>query len=125
MAHRRPQSAIRRHPHLRPMFAGLRHYARKDAVIEVLVVDEDGDTIPFESVNVSESGVFLASSFLYEVGQVHRLILRSADGRSIEVRGRVVRVVAGRKGEPSGMGYEFLRTDRSTFDGLTNLVASL
>lgn len=126
MRHRK-RTAIRRHPHVRPMFAGLRRYDRKAAQIDVVVIDEGGHEIPFETVNISESGVFVSSSLLYEVGQIHTLILRERGGQEIRLRGKIVRV-EGRKargGVVPGMAYQFMQTDRDTWHELAGLVAAL
>ncbi len=114
---------IRRHPQIRPMFAGLRHYDRKSAQLEVCIHDESGVEIPFDSVNVSESGVFVASKYLYDIGQVHQLSLRTTDGRHmIRLTGQVVRVELG---NTPGMAYRFLPSERDTFYELAAMVAEL
>ena len=119
---KRPTS-IRRHPQIRPMFAGLRHFDRKRAELDVVLRDESGLEIPFESVNVSESGVFVSSRYLYDVGQVHCLMLRTRDGaHCVELTGQVVRV---QLGEDSGMAYRFLPSERETFYSLAAMVAGL
>ncbi len=119
-------SRIRRNPSIKPMFAGLRHYDRKDVEIGVEVVDDDGFSIPFETVNISESGLFIGSQYLYDIGTEHTLMLDMA-GAIIEVRARVVRVEGG--SEPGGVGapgmaYKFIETDSKTYDGIAQLVAS-
>jgi Tfp pilus assembly protein PilZ len=120
------RTAIRRHPHIKPMFAGLRHYDRKDANFDVFIVGDSGALLPLEACNVSESGVFVQSMFLYEMGQEHDLLLRSSDsGYTVRVRGKVVRVEGGRGCKTPGMAYEFVATDRKTFDGLSQFVAAL
>ena len=40
------RTAIRRHPHIKPMFAGLRHYDRKDAQFDVFIVGDSGALLP-------------------------------------------------------------------------------
>jgi Tfp pilus assembly protein PilZ len=110
------------------MFAGLRHYDRKDVEIGVTVVDDDGFAIPFETVNISESGLFIGSQYLYDIGTEHTLVLEVVGAGAIEVRARVVRVEGGN--EPggvgvSGMAYKFIETDTRTHDGLAQLVASV
>lgn len=118
----KPKS-IRRHPQIRPMFAGLRHYDRKPAQIDVCIHDESGMEIPFDSVNVSESGVFISSKYLYDIGQVHQLSLRTSDGRhAITLGGQVVRVELGNN---PGMAYRFLPSERDTFYELAAMVAEL
>lgn len=124
----RGNSRIRRHPSIKPMFAGLRHYDRKDVEIGVTVVDDDGFAIPFETVNISESGLFIGSQYLYDIGTEHTLVLEVVGAGAIEVRARVVRVEGGN--EPggvgvSGMAYKFIETDTRTHDGLAQLVASV
>lgn len=114
---------IRRHPQIRPMFAGLRHYDRKPAQVCVCIRDESGQEIPFDSVNVSESGVFVSSKYLYEIGQVHMLSLRTVDGRhAIELSGQVVRVELG---QSPGMAYRFLPAEREVFYELAAMVSEL
>ncbi len=116
-------TSIRRYPQVRPMFAGLRHYDRKKASLHVVLHDEGGTEIPFDSVDVSESGVFVASKYLYEVGQVHQLSLRTDDGRhNISLTGQVVRVELGNN---SGMAYKFLPSEREIFYSLAAMVAEL
>lgn len=121
----RKKSAIRRHPHIRPMFAGLRHYDRKDARFGVSIRDTHGLEVPFDGVNVSESGLFVTSMFLYEIGEVHDLVLRSGQGQELIIKGKVVRVEGGRGCPQPGMAYEFVQTDRDTFHGLSDFVATL
>lgn len=116
-------TSIRRHPQIRPMFAGLRHFDRKRAELDVVLRDESGMEIPFESVNVSESGVFVSSRYLYDVGQVHCLMLRTRDGsHCVELMGQIVRV---QLGMASGMAYRFLPSERETFYSLAAMVAGL
>jgi len=105
------------------MFAGLRQYDRKDASIEVLVVDEDGWIIPFETVNISQSGVFVRTDLLFELGLQHTLVFRQG-GEEVRLAARIVRIEDGKDGD-AGMAYAFERTDQSTFQGLSDLVASL
>jgi len=119
--------SIRRRPVVRPMFAGLRHYDRKPARLHVTVIDEDGWELPFDSINISESGVFVESQFLYDIGTTHELILRSSDGtHKVHLKGRIVRVESVPAGMgASGMAYQFMHTDRETFHGLTELIAAV
>lgn len=119
-------AVIRRHPHVRPVFAGMRRYDRHAANLEVIVLDESGWEIPFQSADISQSGVFITSSYLYEVGQEHTLVLRSKDGGvMVRAKGRVVRVEGARQGERSGMAYEFVQTDARTWKGLGEIVERL
>lgn len=120
-------SSIRRQPTLRPMFAGMRRHDRKDACLEVIAQDEHGWEIPFESVNISPTGVFIRSTYLFEVGQVHRLILRSPATRQwIALNARVVRVERNERGRDiPGMAYEFIHDVERTADALSDLVAAL
>lgn len=118
-------SAIRRHPHVKPIFAGMRRYDRHMASLDVFVLDEAGWEIPFESLDISQSGVFVASPYLYEVGQEHTLVVRSKDGEvMVRAQGKVVRVERSAPG-PSGMAYEFVQTDARTWKGLGEIVERL
>ena len=118
---------IRRHPHIKPMFAGLRHHDRKKANLHVTIIDEDGWAIPFESADISPSGVFIASDYLYEAGRVHDLLVRDQHGHTTRIKGQIVRVEGGAPSSASraGMAYKFLSTDQRTFQSLSQLVASL
>ena len=122
-----PSSSIRRQPTLRPMFAGMRRHDRKDASLEIIAQDEHGWEIPFESVNISPTGVFVRSSYLFELGQIHRLILRSpSTSQWVSLRARVVRVERNERGRDiPGMAYEFIHDTARSSDALSDLVAAL
>ncbi len=123
----RSRSSIRRMPDIRPMFAGMRRFDRKDARVQVLVIDERGWEIPFESINISQSGVFVGSSYLYNVGDVHTLVIVQG-AQCVRLEGRVVRVEGGSGLGPvgeSGMAYRFVQPDSQAFEDLTRLVSSL
>ena len=116
------RSPIRRRPHVKPMFAGLRHYDRKDAQLHVTVVDKEGWAVPFESVNISQSGIFIASDYLYDIGSVHTLVLQNGEER-VELQGQVVRVERRPlQDDPAGMAYKFLEVDAQTFEHLSSFV---
>ncbi len=111
-------STIRRRPlatlTARPSLAGMRRHARKDAQLELLVLDERGWEIPFESANISQSGVFVASDYLFEAGLEHTLVLRDGRGALVlRTRAKIVRVQAARGLEPCGMAYAFIDPSQS------------
>lgn len=114
---KRMHGSIRRQPSCRLSFAGLRRFPRRQLSVDVLIQDEDGWEIPMESLDFSPSGMFVRSSFLFEVGTVHNLIFRCPQGRELyALRAQVVRV----EGQPQavgatqakefvpGMAYEFI-----------------
>jgi hypothetical protein len=109
------------------MFAGMRRHDRKDARIEILVQDEHGWEIPFESVNISPTGVFVRSAYLFEIGQIHRLIMHAPRSREfISIRARVVRVEVSERGlDVPGMAYEFIHETDRTAGAISDLVAAL
>lgn len=127
----RPISVIRRRPAARQNFAGFRRYGRRDVQTDVVIQDADGWEIPLESVNVSPTGIFIESPLLFEVGDVHTLIFRTADGGLVRVDGRVVRVDRGSDDrgvevdEKPGMAYEFVETDDTTWNSLCAMVAGV
>jgi hypothetical protein len=71
--------------------------------------------------------VFVRSAYLFELGQVHRLILRMPITREwVSLRGRVVRVETSERGpDIPGMAYEFIHEADHTADAITSLVAAL
>lgn len=127
----RARSIIRRSPAVRQTFAGFRRYGRRDVRTDVVIQDADGWEIPLESANVSPTGIFVESPLLFEVGETHTLIFRTADGGFVRVHGRVVRVDRGtdERGvevdETPGMAYEFVETDDSTWNRLCAMVAGV
>jgi hypothetical protein len=128
MLHHDPSaSTIRRHPTLRPKLAGVRRHDRKEATLHVLIQDEHGWETPLEATNISPTGVFIRSSYLFELGQVHRLIISSPiTNEWVALRARVVRVELGRRpDELPGMAYEFILDAAHTQDALCDLVASI
>jgi Tfp pilus assembly protein PilZ len=66
--------------------------------------------IRFSAADLSQSGAFLRSSLLFEVGEELDLEINLPSGEPVKVRGRVVRVSRARDGDPrtAGMGIEFL-----------------
>lgn len=118
------ESTIRRSPTARPNFAGFRRYVRQDVHCEVVVQDDEGWEIPFDSVNLSPTGMFVESEYLFEVGDQHVLIFRSPENDAwFRVEARVVRTEQGdpdvRVDPPEeikpGMAYEFVGTDDRTW----------
>ena len=119
------QQSIRRRPQTRPVFAGMRRHRRHEAVLEILVLDEQGWEIPFDSIDVSQSGVFLRSSYLFDVGTQHTLILQGQGSDVVvRVKARVVRLDDRVDGQ-SGMAYEFLDTNARHAESINQLVCAL
>ncbi len=126
----RPYSNIRRTPQPKPTFAGLRRYNRRTLATEVVVQDQEGWEIPLESVDISPTGIFVRSNFLFDVGEEHVLIFQVEGKGMFRVRARVARVeepddeqgFAGAEIRP-GMGYEFVDTEEDTWQDLCALVA--
>lgn len=124
------QSTIRRAPTARPTFTGFRRHGRKDLESQIIAQDADGWELPLRCVNLSPTGMFVESQYLFDVGEEHVLIFRTpSDGRLYRVRARVVRVdVADLEDEAlddggAGMAYEFLNTDEHTWESLCALVS--
>lgn len=124
-------SDIRRLPQAQPAFAGIRRYNRRQITLDVVVQDQDGWEIPLESVDISPTGIFVRSNFLFEVGEEHILIFE-VEGRGIfRVHGRVVRVEEPERGAgfgagvsaSPGMAYEFIETREETWQNLCAVVA--
>lgn len=130
--HSQSHSHIRRSPQVRPTFAGLRRYNRRPLETQVVIQDEEGWEIPLDSVDISPTGIFVRSDFLFEIGDEHTLIFH-VEGRGIfRVRGRVARVeepgeeellVPAEQG--AGMGYEFLDTEEQMWHELCEVVAGM
>lgn len=125
------ESVIRRSPKTRPNFAGFRRYVRKDLRTEVMVQDLEGWEIPLESVNLSPTGMFVESDFLFEIGDKHVLIFRSPETDEwFRIVAEVVRVEEGEEDvrvappEPmsAGMAYEFVKTDDRTWSQLCQVL---
>lgn len=124
------ETSIRRAPSARPAFTGFRRYGRADVDAQIIVQDSDGWEVPLDCVNLSPTGMFVESQFLFDVGEEHVLIFRTPrDAHWVRVRARVVRVEEGEveaKNEaetcPPGMAYEFTETDESTWQHLCELV---
>lgn len=131
-------SDIRRAPQAKPTFNGIRRYNRCQMTLDVVVQDQDGWEIPLESVDISPTGIFVRSNFLFEVGEEHTLIFE-VQGRGIfRINGRVARVeepdeqaasasLGGlgtmSSGISAGMGYEFIETHEKTWQDLCAVVA--
>lgn len=120
-------NTIRRQPHQRPLFAGMRRHERHDVQLRVFIIDDQGWEIPFESINISTSGVFVSSRFFFELGTEHTLVLRAEDDSVVaKMRGRVVRLDASAPDKSQcGMAYEFIDTDVKKTDHLYELVSQL
>jgi hypothetical protein len=107
-----------------PAVAGIRRYNRVDVEVEVILQDQDGWEYPTEAVDLSPSGIFVASEFLFDEGTEHDIIFRDPSGDTLfRLAGRVVRVAdgdssgAGPDGadsSPPGMAYEFHRASAET-----------
>jgi len=110
-----------------PIRRDTRKHTRGSLELPVLVSDADSKVrtgIRFDSADVSGGGAFLRSDMLFEVGELLMLQFSLPSGRTIRVRGRVVRATrenangeAGRK--TSGMGVEFVdlsAEDRAAID---------
>lgn len=122
------ESTIRRAPEARPTFNGFRRYGRADLGEQIIVQDDDGWELPLLAANLSPTGMFVESQFLFDVGDEHVLIFRSPmQERWYRVRARVVRVDEGdEEGVDetcAGMAYEFVNTDEETWNSLCTLVA--
>lgn len=123
-------SHIRRSPSPKPTFAGLRRYNRRDLDFGVYLQDEDGWEIPVDGVNISPTGVFVSSNYLFEIGDEHTLIIELPDGDMFRLKARVARVEAPLDDEydqdapqASGMGYEFVETAERDWSQLCSIVA--
>lgn len=117
---------IRRQPQTRPVFAGMRRHRRHEAALDILVLDEQGWEIPFDSADVSQSGVFLRSSYLFDVGTTHTLVIQSTQGDVVvRTKAQVVRLDDGSVDGRSGMAYEFVDTDARNFDGISQIMSAL
>ncbi len=101
-----------------PAVAGIRRFNRVDLDIEVILQDDEGWEYPVEAVDISPTGVYIASDFLFDEGTEHDIMFRAPNGEILfRLAGRVVRVVEGAKDEgaetandnPPGMAYEFHR----------------
>ena len=120
-------STIRRSPEPRPTFKGFRRFGRADLGDEIIVQDHEGWEVPLQGVNLSPTGMFVESRYLFDVGDEHVLIFRSPSrARWFRVQARVVRVDAGDEEvdeSSTGMAYEFMSTDENTWEQLCSLVA--
>lgn len=94
-----------------------RRHARREVELPVLVVDAGAQgegrvhaDVRLDASDLSQSGAFVRSSLLFEVGELLRLEISLPGGAPIQVGARVARVVrGGSAGESqSGMGVEFL-----------------
>jgi hypothetical protein len=127
-----PHSHIRRSPQTRPTFAGLRRYNRRTLATHVVVQDAEGWEIPLESIDISPTGIFVTSDFLFEVGDEHTLIFELEGRGMFRVRARVARVeepaddqlVASAETRP-GMGYEFVDTEEDAWQEICAVVAGV
>ena len=127
---------IRRTPQLKPTFAGLRRYGRREMAVDVVVQDADGWEIPLDSVDVSPTGIFVSSQYLFEIGDEHTLIFRipreagsSQDDKIFRMHARVARVEEGGQAvlaeadARTGMGYEFVDPEPTMWNDLCAIVA--
>jgi hypothetical protein len=122
---------IRRSPKAKPMFGGFRRFNRHDLKTSVVVQDEEGWEIPLDSVNLSPTGMFVESDFLFEVGDRHILIFEAPDnGAWIRVEAKVIRVDSGEvdtrvsppEAMPSGMAYEFEAIEDASWSELCRIL---
>lgn len=133
-------SDIRRTPQAQPTFNGIRRYNRCEMTVDVVVQDKDGWEIPLESVDISPTGIFVRSNFLFEVGEEHTLIFEVQGKGLFRIQGRVARVEepdaqagyaelgglgAMNAGVGAGMGYEFIETHEQTWQDLCAVVAGV
>lgn len=123
-------SLIRRRPRTSAPFSGFRRYSRRNIVLQVIVRDGEGLEVPLESSNLSQTGMFLKSNILFDIGQLHTLEFTDGAGRQLNVKAKVVRTAGldtGRRpsSEPqdAGMGYEFLDTDERSRTIIQSLVS--
>lgn len=126
------ESVIRRSPKQRPVFAGFRRYSRQELRTDVVVQDDEGWELPLESINLSPTGMFVTSQYLFEVGDRHVLIFKSPETEAwLRIEAKVVRVENGDidvRVEPAessfpGMAYEFEATDDRTWSELCALLS--
>ncbi|MFP4597351.1 MAG: PilZ domain-containing protein [Persicimonas sp.] len=127
-----PNSHIRRSPQTRPSFAGLRRYNRRQLSLDVVVQDSEGWEIPLESFDISPTGIFVRSDFLFDVGEVHTLIFQVEGRGMFRVNARVARVEAPDEDDTfaatdvrPGMGYEFVETKEDTWEQLCAVAAGV
>lgn len=125
-------SVIRRSPRNRPVFAGFRRYSRQQLRTDVVIQDDEGWEVPLESVNLSPTGMFIESQYLFDIGDRHVLIFQSPESSQwLRIEAKVVRVDLGEVDvrvdppEPCnpGMAYEFEATDDRTWSELCALLA--
>jgi hypothetical protein len=79
---------------------------RSGAALEIL--EESGDSIPFDQWKLSPFGAWLHSDMLYSIGD--RLMLRISlphIGPPLRVEGEVIRTEIGETGQSPGMGIAF------------------
>jgi len=124
------ETSIRRAPAARPVFTGFRRYGRADLDAQIIVQDREGWEVPLDCVNLSPTGMFVQSQFLFDVGEEHVLIFRTPrDAQWVRIRAKVVRVEQGdddghdaQAESLPGMAYEFTDTDESTWQHLCEVV---
>lgn len=108
-----------------PAVAGIRRFNRVDLDIDVILQDDEGWEYPVEAVDISPTGVYVASDFLFDEGTEHDIMFRAPSGEVLfRLAGRVVRVVEGADegrasdetahDNPPGMAYEFHRASAET-----------
>ncbi len=120
-------STIRRSPKPQPAFKGFRRYGRANLEDEIIVQDHEGWELPLQGVNLSPTGMFVESQYLFNVGDEHILIFRAPRAAQwFRVRARVVRVDVGEDDaldeQSPGMAYEFINTDETTWEQLCSVV---
>lgn len=120
-------STIRRKPIALKPENGIRRYDRTGFDHPIFVQDEQGWEIPLDAMDLSASGMFVKSSALFEVGEMHTLHFEHADGSPLRVDAKVVRVCSPSASlvDDAGMGYEFQDIDERTYDALCECVVNL
>ena len=95
-------------------------WRKRDERISVnldVAYEEPGQQVFFSAVNLSRSGIFLASSHRPELGERVRTVLSlPASGRFLRMRGVVVRHAAA--AEPDGFAVAFRELDGTTREDL-------
>lgn len=127
------ESIIRRSPQPASQFSGFRRHTRRALETHLILQDESGWEIPLDAVDLSATGMYVASPALFEVGSEHVLHFKDEGGKTFRVKARVVRVsdetsdVRIQPNEPAlpGMGYEFVDVDNQTWEALCESVSAV
>ncbi len=96
-----------------PRPRNVRRYARKDALIPVIVRAAGNKVeagVRLDTTDLSEGGLFLRSDLLFEVGEDLSIEIPLGRGKVTVARGRVAWVTRGSgKKATAGMGIEFAK----------------